>query len=299
MQDSRSNPNNVNKAAKSGPRTAVVDVGGGMRGIYATGVFDYFLDHDIVMDAAYGVSAGSANAITYLAGQRGRCKRFYQEYALRPQYMSLRNFITKRSFIDMDYVYGTLSNSDGEDPVDFPAVMANPAQLYVLAADAITGETVVMGKKDMQQDDYAPLKASSAIPGVCHPYEAGGHLCFDGALGDTVPVQRALDDGFDRVVLILTKPRDFVRTADADMRIARIIRHKYPQAAQALAGRAQRYNEGVALAKRYQEEGRVLVVAPDDTCGVDTLTRDPDKTGALYDKGYADGAQVAAWLGQN
>ena len=107
-------------------KTGVVDVGGGLRGIYAAGVLDYCMEHDLRFDLGIGVSAGSANLASYAAGQIGRNYKFYTEYAFRRQYMGLVNFIFKHSFIDMDYVYGTLCHADGEYPLDYPSLRDNP-----------------------------------------------------------------------------------------------------------------------------------------------------------------------------
>ena len=109
-------------------KTGVIDVGGGLRGIYAVGIFDYCMDHDIHFDLGIGISAGSANLASFAAGQRGRNHQFYMECAFRKQYMSVGNFILKRSFIDMDYVYGTLSCSNGENPLDYCALRDNPIE---------------------------------------------------------------------------------------------------------------------------------------------------------------------------
>ena len=103
-------------------KTAVVDVGGGLRGIYASGVLDRCLEEEICFDVGIGVSAGSANIASYLAGQKGRNYQFYAEYSSRKEYMSLHNFLFKKSYIDMDYVYGVLSNDDGENPIDYQAI---------------------------------------------------------------------------------------------------------------------------------------------------------------------------------
>ena len=107
-------------------KTAVVEVGGGLRGIYATGVLDRCLEEGILFDAGVEVSAGSANIASYIAGQKGRNYQFYTEYSGRKEYMSLRNFLFRKSYIDMDYVYGVLSNTDGENPLDYEALVANP-----------------------------------------------------------------------------------------------------------------------------------------------------------------------------
>lgn len=277
-------------------KTGVIDVGGGLRGIYAVGVFDYCMDHQIRFDLGIGISAGSANLASFAAGQRGRNYQFYMEYAFRKQYMSMRNFILKRSFIDMDYVYGTLSRSDGENPLDYCALRDNPMEFYVIATDAQTGQAKYFDKSNIGQDDYSILKASCAIPFVCKPYEVKNHPYYDGALGDPVPVEKAFQLGCDRIVLILTKPERELRTADKDEKLAAHIQKKYPEAAKKLRQRAQRYNEGVSAAQNYVRQGRALILSPDDTCGVDTLKKDKTSLQHLYDKGYADGKKITDFL---
>lgn len=277
-------------------RTCVIDVGGGFRGIYAAAALDRCLDEGVSFDKGFGISAGSANLASFLARQKGRNYRFYTVYGKRPQYASLRNFLLKRSFIDMDYVYGTLTNEGGEDPMDYDAFMANPMDFTVVVADAETGQASYVPKEAIERNAYDAFKASSAIPAICKPYEVDGRPCFDGALGDPVPVQLALDEGYDKIVLLLTKPRDTVREPDGDIKLARFIQKRYPHAAESLRKRAERYNGGVALAKELERDGRALIVAPDDTCGVSTLTRDKDALDALYAKGYGDGAAIEEFL---
>ena len=277
-------------------KIGVVDVGGGFRGIYACGVLDYCMDENIRFDLGIGVSAGSANLTSFISGQRGRNYQFYAKYGLRKQYASVWNFIWKRSFIDMDYVYGTLAKHDGEDPLDYTALQENPMEFLIVAANAVTGETKYFEKQDMRQDDYDVLKASSSIPFVCKPYFIQGTPYYDGALGDPVPVEKAFELGCDRVVVLLTKPENVIRTSEQDERLAARIRKKYPNAAERLCQRARRYNEGVALAQEYAKQGKALIVAPDDTCGVSTLSRNPADMKRLYEKGYADGQKVKSFI---
>lgn len=277
-------------------KVGVIDVGGGYRGIYAAGVFDYCMDEHIQFDLGIGVSAGSANLISYAAGQRGRNLRFYTEYGIRKEYAGARNFLTKKTFIDLDYAYSTLSNSDGEYPLDYPAFARNPMEFYVVTTNARTGKVRYFDKSDVAQDDYDAMKASCAIPFVCGPYNVAGEAYFDGALSDPVPVKKAIELGCDKIVLLLTKPEDFIRTGHDDERIARLIHRQYPEAAESLRLHAQRYNEGVALAKEYAAKGDAIIVAPDDTCGVTTLTRDPKLLEKLYHKGYSDGYKIKDFL---
>lgn len=278
-------------------KTGIVDVGGGLRGIYAVGVLDYCMDQGIAFDLGIGVSAGSANLASYAAHQRGRNHQFYTEYAFRKQYMGMGNYLRKRSYVDMDYVYGTLCRADGENPLDYPALRDNPMEFLVVATDAATGEAKYFDKRDIHQDDYNVMKASSSIPFVCRPYPVQGTAYFDGALGDPVPVEKAFDLGCDRVVLILSKPESTLRTPGKDELFARGIQRKYPAAAEKLRQRAQRYNECVARAQEYACQGKVLIIAPDDTCGIDTLKKDKESMERLYQKGYTDGRKISDFMG--
>ena len=277
-------------------KIGIVDVGGGLRGVYAAGVFDYCLDNNIQFDLGIGVSAGSANLASYTARQPRRNHQFYTEYALRKQYMGLGNFIKKKSFIDLDYVYGTLSNSDGESPLDYYALSHNLMEFIVVATEAETGTVKYFFFFFIAQDNYDIVKASSAIPYVCKPYIINRVPYYDGALADTIPIEKAFKLGCSKVVLLLTLPLDTIRTPDRDIILAKRIEKKYPLAAKKLENRASQYNAGVALAKEYEAQGKLLIVAPDDTCGVSTLSRDAQALNALYKKGYSDGKHINSFF---
>ena len=247
-------------------------------------------------DLGIGVSAGSANLASYCARQPQRNLKFYTEYGLRKEYAGIGNYLRKRSYIDLQYVYGTLTNSGGENPIDYDTMMANPMETITVITNAHTGQPRYVSKRELIRDQYTPFMASSAIPGVCRPIWYEGVPCYDGALSDPVPVQKAFDLGCDKVVLVLTLPENTVRTSEKDERLAKRIKKEFPSAAEALAGRAKKYNEGVALARRYAAEGKLLILAPDDTCGVHTLCRDARAMKELYAKGFADADRIASFL---
>ena len=180
-------------------KTGVIDVGGGMRGVYGAGVFDYCMENDIHFDYGAGVSAGSANIVSYLAGQYHRNYSYYIEYSVRKEYMGFENFLKTRNFINLDYIYGTLSNSDGADALDFDTLIHNPAEFELVTTDAISGKPHYFHKEDMKKDDYRIIKASSALPAVCAPVEIDGHLYFDGGVSDSIPVKRAFEAPKDAV----------------------------------------------------------------------------------------------------
>ena len=145
-------------------RTAMIDVGGGFRAIFGAGVMDRMLEDGIMVDHCYGVSAGSANMVSYISGQHGRNHTFYTQYAFRKEYASFDSYVKNHNYANLDYVYSTLSNHDGEYPVDYEAFAANPTGFTVVACNAEDGSTKYFDKSDVSYDNFDIMKASSAVP---------------------------------------------------------------------------------------------------------------------------------------
>ena len=147
-------------------KTGLVVEGGGMKCAYSAGILDRFLDEHITFDYCIGVSAGSANTASYLAGQRGRNLRFYVDHLNEPGYMGVKNLLRTGQFFGLQYIYQTLTNSDGADPIDYPAIVENPAEFELVATDAATGKPVYF---TLDLDVLDP----SVFPGTGTP-EPGG-----------------------------------------------------------------------------------------------------------------------------
>ena len=274
----------------------VIDVGGGLRGIYGAGVLDRCLEEDLRFDLCIGVSAGSANMASYLAGQHGRNKPFYDEYSFRREYMSVHNLIRKHSYLDLGYVYGTLSNAGGENPLDYAALARSPAELCVVAANAQNGEAQYFTKADLHPDDYRVLMASCCIPVIDQPCVIDGVPYFDGGLADPVPLEWAFAHGCDRVALILTKPIGLVSSDVRDKHLAHLLQSHYPAAAEGLRRRAWRYNTAVQRARELERQGLVCIIAPDNTEGMSTLTKNRAGLEKMYAKGKQDAEALVRWM---
>lgn len=266
--------------------TGILDVGGGMRGIFGAGVTDCLLDEKVYLPYCIGVSAGSANLISYIAKQRGRNYRFYTRYAMRPEYMSLQNFLKKRSYFDLDYVYGTLSESGGEDPVDYDAFFRAGQTLVTVATRADNGKPQYFTNADFHTDDLSPLKGSCAIPGVCRPYKVGDSLYFDGGVADPVPIEKALADGCDRLLVVLTKPLDFVKKPEHFRAAYTRALRAYPNIIKELEMRAEVYNRGVEKARALASTGKAVILAPAGGYHVTAFTKNEKKLERLYREGY-------------
>lgn len=230
----------------------------------------------------------SANVASYLAGQRGRNLRFYVDHLHEPGYMGVKNLLRTGQFFGLQYIYQTLTNSDGADPIDYPAIVENPAEFELVATDAATGKPVYFTKDDMKQDDYRAIMASCALPVMCRPISFKDQTYFDGGLSDSVPIMRAFAKGCDRVVVILSKPRSFVKQPEGFRHIYRHALRKYPQTIAALDNRHLMYRQNIADVKKQESAGKALVFAPSKELKMSTYARDEKLEQELYDLGISD-----------
>ena len=262
--------------------------GGGMKCAYSAGILDAFLDDGIRFDYCIGVSAGSGNVASYLAGQRGRNLRFYTEHIHEPGYFGLRSFLQTGDLFGLEYIYGTLTNTGGGDPLDYDKMQANPAEFVIVSTDAYTGKPVYFRKEDMPKNDYRMVMASCCLPSVCRPVRIGSGRYFDGGVSNSLPVEKALEDGCDRTVLLMSKPDDYVKTPEKYKAFYSLSLLRYPNVIKALDRRHLMYNGQRERVRQLEKEGKVFVLAPSRHLAMGTYAMDAKANQALYDLGIED-----------
>ena len=272
-------------------KIGLVVEGGGMKCAYNAGILDVFLDHQITFDYCIGVSGGAGNVASFVAGQRGRNIRFFTEHIHSPQYFGVKSLLKTGNLFGLQYIYGDLTNTTGKDPLDFPAIMKNPAEYEVAATNAVTGEAEYFGKEDMKQDDYRPIMASSAIPAACRPVVINGVPYYDGGISDAIPVRRALEKGCDRIVLILSKQRDYVRKPQGMRFLYSTLCRKYPKIIEDIDRRHITYRENLQEVFDLEKKGKAFVFAPSEHVKVGTYSMDEKTERILYDLGVKDFAE--------
>ncbi len=276
----------------------IMDVGGGLRGNYVSGIIDYLLDNSIDIEYCLGVSAGSANLITYIAGQRGRLKSFYEDYSFEKQYMSIGNYLRKGMYINLDYIYSDITNSYGKNPLDFEAVMKSPKKFVAAVTDAGTSEQKYFYKSDFAQDDFTLLKASCALPIVTRqPVLFKDRKYFDGGISDPIPYKKAFDDGCDKLIICLTLPIDYKKSAFPGWLVKPLL-CKYPQIAKAITRSHTIYHNKINEILKLSEQGKVLILYPEDCFGIKTATRDKIGLNKLYQLGYKDAEKIEKFLSE-
>ena len=214
--------------------------------------------------------------------------RFFTEHIHSPGYFGLRSFLKTGNLFGLQYIYGTLTNSTGKDPLDFPTLKNNPAEYEVVVTNALTGKTEYFGKETMAQDDYRLIMASSAIPAACRPVELNDIPYFDGGLSDAIPVSRALEKGCDRLVVILSKMRDYVRKPQG-MRFLYTMRcRQYPQIISLIDHRHIAYNQNLQEVFALERAGKAFVFAPSHPIHVGTYSMNEQLERDLYALGMED-----------
>lgn len=180
-------------------KLGIIDVGGGLRGIYGAGVLDRCMERRRAVRLLHR-SVGRQCQHELLCGRSAwpRNKPFYQDYSFRKEYMrAWADLVHKHSYLDLDYVYGALSNAGGENSLDYPAVMASPVELVIVATDARTGKPVYFTKDDIHQNDYRPLMASCCIPVINRPIASTGCPITMAVWAGPAPLEKALAMGCD------------------------------------------------------------------------------------------------------
>ncbi len=269
-------------------KIGLVVEGGGMKCAYNAAILDAFLDEGITFDYCIGVSAGSGNLVSYLAGQRGRNLRFFTEHIHDPEYFGLKSLLKTGDLFGIQHIYGDLTRANGKDPLDFQAFMKNPTEYEAVVTNALTGRPEYFGKVAMKQDDYRLIMASSAIPVVCHPVELNGVPYFDGGLTDAIPVRRALEKGCDRLVVILSKNRNYVKKPQGMRPLYRLSCRKYPKIVNAIEHRHIAYNDNFKEVFALEQAGIAFVLAPSHPFHVSTYSMKEDDERKLYALGMRD-----------
>lgn len=276
-------------------KVAIIDTGGGLCDIFGAGVLDYCLNNSINFDLCIGVSAGSANLSSFVAGQLGRNYRFYKIYSARKEYMSFSNLQVKGNYADFDYAYGTLSNEGGEDALDYAYFCKNPTDYYAVVTNALTGEAEYLRKQEMKKNAYHPIKASSSFPPMNNPYVINGTPYYDGVISDFIPIDLAFNLGCDKAVVIFSQP---ITTFDfsTDKKIASKIGEKYPQTAKTLLERKEKITNKLIKLQEYEKQGKALILEPTKGYGVQSFTRNEEGMQKLYEEGLVLGENIKKFL---
>ena len=259
--------------------------GGAFRSIYSCGVTDALLDKDIIADYLIGTSAGIAFGVSYASNQPGRNYEVVTKYGITGNYMGLKHFINpkKCSYFNLQYVYDEIPNVLA--PFDYDAFAAFKGDVKAVATNVDTGkaEYLDVSRKPRQ---LRPLIASCALP-LLSPivmYKGKGYL--DGGISDPIPYKQAIKDGCDKLIIVLTREYDYIKSPSKTLKHALVHYRKYPELCAAFLERCEMYNQCVEEIKELENDGKAFVFRPQSVKGFSRTERDLNKIRELYNDGY-------------
>ena len=272
-------------------KAALILEGGALRGQYTAGVLDTLMANHIQFASVIGVSAGALCGVNYIANQPGRTNSINVDHRLDRNYISLRRALRRQDIINLDYLFEP--HGGNWQDFDDQAYRTSPMS-FVVVATAMTHGRAVYFHHPQGKDLVANLKASSAMPFISAPVYTGLGRCLDGGIADSIPYAYAQVQGFDKIVVIRTRQRDYRKSSTS-----RVLRHAYQQAfadypefVTTAIARPQMYNRQAQQLQDLEQAGKAFVIAPEAPVNVSRLERDLDKLAALHATGMADAERL-------
>ena len=263
--------------------------GGAMRGIFSCGVMDVLMENGIKFDAAAGISAGAVFGCNYKSKQIGRAVRYNKKYGKDKRYCSIKSLLTTGDLYGAEFCYNTLPNElDIFDRVTFSQ---NPMRFYIGATNVETGKIEYHKCTNGGKEDLLWMRASASMPVVSKPVEINGKKYLDGGITDPIPYRIMEQLGYDRMVVILTQPKDYKKKKSAALPLMQLFLGKYPKTVHAMKRRHLIYNAQTEEIKRLEKEGKILVIRPEKPLGIKRTEGDPVKLEKVYQLGRTAGTK--------
>ena len=259
--------------------------GGAKRGIYTAGVLDVLGEHGIYPDGVIGVSAGAIHGCSYVAGQNGRSIRYNLKYGNDYRFMSLRSWLKSGNVVDVDFCYHQLP--ENLDKFDNDAFKASSTAFYVVCSNVETGEPEYIRCRDLATEiDF--LRASASLPFLSKIVEAGNKKLLDGGTTDSIPLKAFENMGYEKKIVILTRPQGYRKKAAYNGWLAKMVYHGYAKFAEVIRNRHLMYNRELAYVEERKQAGKAFVIRPSRKATIGKMERNPEKVLEMYALGRQD-----------
>lgn len=265
-------------------KVGLVLEGGAMRGMYTAGVLDVFLDNNIKVDGIIGVSAGVLFGVNYCSKQRGRALRYNKKYAGDKNYMSVYSLLKTGNIVNKQFAFYDVPLK--YDVFDTEEFKKSKTDFYATVTNVKTGEAEYI-KLDDVIEQMEVLRATGAMPFVSEIVEYNGEKYLDGALADSIPLTKCMDMGYDKIIVVLTKPLNYRKKKPAEF-LAKVVYKDYPNLVNAINTRYIRYNESLDVITDLENKKEIFVLRPSRKVKMGRIEKDPEKLQEMYDLGVSD-----------
>lgn len=271
-------------------KTGLVLEGGGMRGVFTSGVLDAFMKHDLYFRYIVAVSAGACNGMSYVSRQPRRARISNIDYLARYKYIGIRHLVTQGCIFDRELLYDKFPNQ--LLPFDFDEYFKHAKDFEMVTTNCLTGKAMYLSETSDRQRSLDIVRASSSLPYVSKIVTVDGIPMLDGGIIDSIPINRAIETGHEHNVVILTRNKGW-RDTGKDRKVPAFIYKNYPRLRVALSHRHVVYNQQIDLIDRLEAEGKITCIRPMRPMEVGRIENDVEKLERLYEEGFAIGEKFA------
>lgn len=266
-------------------KAGLVVEGGGMRGVYSSGVLDFFIEKDLFFENNYGVSAGACHLCSYLAKQYKRAFRVNVDYLNDKRYCSVHSLLKTGNLFGAEMLYDIIPNE--LNLFDYDTYNKNESNFYVVITNINTGKPEYVKIGDLKKD-IIYVRASSSLPLLAQNVKINDKEYLDGGISDSIPIKKSIADGNKKNVVILTRDSTYRKGKNSLMPIIKLKYKKYPNFVKSMADRYIVYNEILDFIKELEDNGDVFVIRPKKPVNIGRTEKNREKLEALYNDGYND-----------
>ena len=260
--------------------------GGAMRGLYTVGALDVLMKNDIKVDGIVGVSAGALFGLNYKSKQPGRALRYNLSYCKEKNYMGWYSFFTTGNIMNKEFCFDRLINE--LDPVDYDTFNKSEEEFWAVVTNMETGKPEYIKVDDLKdKNQMEVLRASGSMPFVSKPVEINGKKYLDGGTADSIPIDKMMEMGFDKIIVILTRPQGY-RKEKGNQSLAKIKYRKYPEFIKTIENRYLMYNEELDRIENLEKENKIFVIRPSRKVDIKRIEKNKDRIQEMYDLGVND-----------
>lgn len=263
--------------------TGLVLEGGGMRGVFTSGVLDAFMKHGVYFRHVVAVSAGACNGMSYISRQPRRARLSNIDFLTQYGYIGWRHLLRQGCIFDQELLYDKFPNE--YIPFDFDSFFQRSATFEMVTTNCLTGQAEYLTESNDRQRSLDIVRASSSLPYVSKIVRVDGIPMLDGGIVDSIPVMRAIETGHPQNVVILTRNKGY-RSKERDRKIPPFVYKKYPRLRVALSRRVAAYNEQLELVERLERLGKVVCIRPQRPMEVGRMEKDIGRLERLYQEGF-------------
>lgn len=272
-------------------KTGLILEGGGLRSLFSAGILDSWMTKDIHFDGIFGVSGGALFGCNFKSHQIGRALRYNIKLKDDPRYMGIRSLLRTGNIVGAEFAYHTVPMEI--DVFDNEAFRNDPAAFYVVTTDIESGLPHYHQIESFDYEGLEWMRATGSMPLVSTPVPLQGHLHLDGGMSDSLPLKAAQDMGYEKNVVILTRPRGYRKKKTKLTPLFRLFCSKYPKIAEVMDRRADEYNKQLDYLLDQEQKGNTLLIFPDDDLGIGRIELKEDKMRAVHTIGLNKGDELA------